>query len=169
MASTLDRTLNPGAALVIQTAGTASQTTQEGWAQVLANGAVSGFAVFALTVSNGSQEAVVPLETRNPGSFVLWFDNTGGYSTGVALANVATVSGSIGVVIRDASGEVLSSGSMTLAGLAHTSFMLAGQFAATANQSGTAEFQTPAGGQIAVLGIRANPNNAITTVPPLAE
>ncbi|MGD0200332.1 MAG: hypothetical protein ABSD27_06220 [Bryobacteraceae bacterium] len=169
LASTLDRTLNAGSALVIHIAGLDSQAALEGWGQLLTNGTISGFAVFGWKAASGDQEAVAPLETRNPGSFVLWFDNTGGYATGVALANIAAASGNIGVVVRDGDGAVLSSSSIALSGFAHTSFMLADRFATTANRSGTVEFQTPVGGQINLLAIRANPKGAITAVPPLVK
>src|ERR1700734_2010233 len=43
-------------------------------------------------------------------------------------------------------------------------------FPATANKRGTIEFDTPAGGQISVLGLRFTPpNNALTTIPALAN
>jgi hypothetical protein len=52
----------------------------------------------------------------------------------------------------------------------HTSFVLSNQFPVTANKRGTIEFDTPAYGQISVLGIRFTPpNNALTTIPALAS
>ncbi len=43
-------------------------------------------------------------------------------------------------------------------------------FPATANKRGTIEFDTPASGQIGVLGIRLTPpNNALTSIPALAN
>ena len=43
-------------------------------------------------------------------------------------------------------------------------------FPVTANKRGTIEFDTPAGGRISVLGLRFTPpNNALTTIPALAN
>jgi hypothetical protein len=169
LAFTLDRSLAPGAALVVQTAGQTSQATLSGWTQLLANGNISGFAVFAWNTGGGQQEAVVPLENRNPGSFVLWFDNTGGYTTGVALANVAAQAASVGVIIRDDTGGLLSSSAKTVPAQGHTQFMATDLSALTAGRRGTVEFQTPTGGQISVLGIRASPTSAITSTPAIAK
>jgi hypothetical protein len=169
LASTLDRTIGAGAELVIQTAGTASQATQEGWAQLLANGNIGGSAVFAWTTAVGTQEAVVPVETRNPSAFVLPFDYTGGYATGVALANVSNQAVSVPVILRDDTGASLgAAAAIGLPAYSHTSFMLAGSYPVVAGKRGTMELDTPAGGQVSALGIRATPGGAITTVPVLA-
>lgn len=169
LASTLDRTLGPGAALVIEMTGPESQPVQVGWAQLLTSGNIGSFAVFRQTSGNSDQEAVVPLENRTAAAYLLWYDNAAGYSTGVALANMAQQPASIGVVIRDDTGAVAVSDSITLAAQGHTSFSLADRYTATAQRRGTVEFQTPAGGQISVLGLRFNPKGAFSTVPPLAK
>src|ERR1019366_8351039 len=81
----------------------------------------------------------------------------------------------IPVVIRDDTGVVISfpGTTISLAGNAHTSFVLSDSvlgFPVTANKRGTIEFDTPAGGQISVLGLRFTPpNNALTTIPALAN
>ena len=55
-----------------------------GSAQLAASGAVDGFAIFHQVVT--TQEAVVPLETRNAFSYLLAFDNnTSGLVLGVKL------------------------------------------------------------------------------------
>ena len=107
LAATLDQTIGAGAQLIFQTAGTASQTTVESWVQLLANGGnVGGSAVFASTAAaTGTQEAVVPVETRNPTGFVLPFDYTGGYQTGVALANLSNQAVSVRVILCDTPGR----------------------------------------------------------------
>jgi hypothetical protein len=59
---------------------------------------------------------------------------------------------------------------LSLAANGHTSFVLSTQFPVTAGKRGTIEFDTPAGGQISVLGLRFSPpNNALTTIPALAN
>jgi hypothetical protein len=169
MAATLSRSLAAGAGLVIVTTGPASQATQQGWAQLLTDGSVTGFAVFAWAGSAGPQEAVAPLQGANAGSWVLWFDNTGGYATGVALANMALQAATVPVIVRDDTGAILAAGPVALATLAHGSFMVTAQYPQTAGRRGTIEFQTPAGGQIGVLGLRASGSGALTSVPALAK
>jgi hypothetical protein len=169
LASTLDETIAAGAEVVIETAGRSSQATVEGWGQLLANETVNGSAVYAWAAASGTQEAVVPVETRNPGAFVLPFNYTGGYQTGVALANLSGTAVNVPVVLRDPTGASLGTvASIPLAAYAHTSFMLATNYPAVANQFGEMELDTPPFGQISALGIRAAPDGAITTVPVLA-
>jgi hypothetical protein len=112
----------------------------------------------------------VPLETRNAGAYVLTFDNTSGYDTGVALANVSTQPANVTVIIRDDNGNILQSPVLSVPALGHTSFVLVNRFGVAAQRRGTLEFQTPAGGQISVLGIRYyNPTQAFSTIPALAK
>jgi hypothetical protein len=166
---TISRTLNPGATLLIQTTGPDTQPVQTGWAQLIANGNIGGHAVFAQTVGNTVQEAVVPIETRNLGDFVLPFDNVGGYDTGVAVANSTTASSNLAVIVRDDTGATLQSQTITLLAQGQTSFNLATRFPTAAQKRGTVEFSAPIGGQITVLGLRFNPTGAFSTVPPLGR
>jgi sugar lactone lactonase YvrE len=167
--STATLTLNPGAGQLIQTAGSANLPTQEGWTQLLATGSLSGFAAFQQANGTSIQEAVVPLETRNPMGFVIWYDNTGGNTTGIALANTSGQAGSIPVVIRDDTGAILQSTTIQLAADGYTSFDLASAYTPAAGVRGTVEFDTPAGGQISVLGIQFSPTGAFSTIPALTK
>ena len=144
-----------------------------GSVQLAGTGPVDGFAIFHQNLT--SQEAVVPMETRNASSYLLAFDNTNGLVLGVAVENVSAQNAVIPVIIRDDSGVVISEpgASISLAGNGHTSFVLSDPdsgFPITADKRGTIEFDTPAGGQISVLGLRFSPpNNALTTIPALAN
>jgi hypothetical protein len=169
-AASIDRTLAANASLVVGTAGSPTPPVLVGSAQLAAPGAVDGFAIFHQNVT--AQEAVVPMETRNAPSYVLAFDNTNGLVMGVALVNVSAASAIIPVIIRDDTGFVISTqgASISLVGNGHSSFVLSTQFPVTLNKRGTIEFDTPAGGQISVLGLRFTPpNNALTTIPALAN
>jgi len=170
-ASTLTSTLNAGAGLIIETTGPDNQQAQVGWAQLLTNGNVNGFAVFTQTVASRQeqQEAVAPLDNRHAGAYVLWFDNTSGFATGVAVANTSTLPASITMIIRDDTGTVSSTQTISLSARGHTSFDLGTQFGATAGLRGTLEFDTPPGGQISVLGLRFDPALAFTSVPAITE
>ena len=168
-ASTFTGTVKPGAELVIASTGPSSQSPQVGWAELLTTGNVSGFAVFMQAVGSSLQEAVVPLESRTPGGFVLSFDNTTNHATGVALANIATQSASVGIVIRDDDGTVLLTGSITLPAQGHSSFDLATNYPISSQHSGTVEFDTPPNGQFSVLGLRFNPTGAFSSIPAVAR
>jgi sugar lactone lactonase YvrE len=170
LGASIDRALPAYASLIIGTGGPQTPPVLVGSAQLAATGAVDGFAIFHQVVS--LQEAVVPLETRIASSYVLSFDNTNGLVLGVALQNVSAQDAVIGVVIRDETGMQISAPgtSISLPGSGHSSFGLSDQFPVTANTRGTIEFDTPAGGQISVLGLRFTPpNNALTTIPALAN
>jgi len=174
LAASFDQTLSANASLIISTTGPQTPPVQIGSAQLAATGAVDGFAIFHQIQT--SQEAVVPMETRNASSYLLAFDNTNGLVLGVAVENVLAQNAVIGVVIRDETGTVIGSSPgliptpISLAGNGHTSFVLSTQYPVTANIRGTIEFDTPVGGQISVLGLRFTPpNNALTTIPALAN
>jgi hypothetical protein len=166
--STFTGTLNAGAELVIISNGPASQPTKVGWAQLLANGNVSGSALFAWGGSS-LQEATAPFETSNPGAFVLSFDNTNGYATGVALVNTTTQSASVGVLIRDDAGAILLTTSIVLPGYGHTSFYLSTNYPVTSLRRGTVEYTAPSNGKINVLGIRFCPTGAFSSIPVIAK
>ena len=163
--ATFSQTIAAGATLVI---ATQANTALVGSAQLTTGGNVSGFAIFR---SPKGQEAVVPLETRNASHYVLAFDNTNQLVTGVALANVSIPSQAVavGVVLRDDTGATLGTATIDLGPSGHTSFLLAGSYAAVAGKRGTVEFDTPAGAQISALGLRATPTGAVTTIPVLAK
>ena len=169
----LDRTVVANGSLTITTAGPQTPPVLVGSAQLASTGTVDGFAIFHQIVTK--QEAVVPMETRNASSYLLAFDNTNGLVLGVAVANISAQNAIIPVIIRDDAGNVISAPGTTisLGGNGHTSFVLSDPilgFPVAANIRGTIEFDTPAGGHISVLGLRFTPpNNALTTIPALAN
>jgi hypothetical protein len=173
LAASFDQTLAANASLIVTSAGSQTPPVLVGSAQLSATGAVDGFAIFHQIVT--TQEAVVPMETRNANSYLLAFDNTNGLVLGVAVENLSAQNAIIPVVIRDDTGAVIGTpgASISLGGNGHMSFVLSDPtlgFPITANKRGTIEFDTPAGGQISVLGIRFSPpNNALTTIPALAN
>ena len=173
LATSFDRTLATNASLIVTTSGPQTPPVLVGSAQLAATGAVDGFAIFHLIP--GAQEAVVPMETRNASSYLLPFDNTGGVVLAAAVANVSPQAANVGIVIRDDTGTMIGTPGATIAlgANGHTAFVVPSQFPATANKRGTIEFDTPAGGQISLLGIRTTPltstTNTLTTIPALAN
>jgi hypothetical protein len=166
-ASTITQTIMAGGTLVVLTQGNNTGASLVGSAQLTATGNVSGFAIFRYNPTG--QEAIVPLETRNASPYVLAFDDTDGLATGVALANVSNQAANVPVVLRDDTGAQLGTATINLAAHGHTSFILANKYASVAGKRGTVEFRTPAGAQISVLGLRATPTGAVTTIPVLAK
>jgi hypothetical protein len=166
VASTLNQSLAANSLLIVDTQQASNPNAQVGSAQLLTSHNVGGFAVFEYNPTG--QEAVVPLETRNAPFYVLPFDNTGELATGVAIANIAAEPAEIVVVIRDETGAELYADTIMLAGQGHTSFMLTNRYSFTTGKRGTIQFDTPASGQIAALGLRAN-GGALTTLPVLAQ
>jgi hypothetical protein len=158
-------TLAPNAALLIDSPTTGA--LQTGYAQLTTDAGVGGFMRFRYAPTD--QEVIVPLETRKAGSYVLAFDNTSGIATDVAVTNLTPLPASIPVLIRDNTGAQVGSASVALPANGHSSFVLSDQFASTANQTGTAEFDAPVGGQISVLGLRVPPSGRFTTIPVLAS
>ena len=109
----------------------------------------------------------MPLETRNPTSFVLPFDNTTGLANGLAIANVASSAAAVKIIITDDSGvNNIVTDTLNLSARGHTSFVLTNKYALTALRRGTIILQAPAGGQISALGIRATTAGAYTSIPP---
>ena len=170
MKAWFEQQLSSNASLIATTAGPQTPPVLVGSAQLSATGPVDGFAIFHQIVT--AQEAVVPLESRIAGSYLLAFDNAGGATLGVAVENVSRQNATIPVTVRDDSGNLIaeSSSTISLGGNGHTSFVLSDKYPNTAGRRGTIEFDTPAGGQLSVLGLRFTPpNNALTTIPALAN
>jgi hypothetical protein len=160
-----------GASWLVQSAAPLSDPTPTiGSAQISRTGNVRGFVIFRYN-PNG-QEAVVPLENRNANAYILAFDNTSGKATGIAINSVSSQTVNVPVVVRDDTGNQIATDTLALSANAHVSFILGNQpndkYPATANVRGTVEFDTPPGGQIGVVGIRAN-GQAFTTLPALVK
>jgi len=173
--SSADPTLAAGAMLMLQANGPLADPLQTGSAQLTTTGNISGFVIFRYQ-PNG-QEAVVPLESRKAGAYLLAFDNTGGTATGIAVNTVSSGVANIAVIVRNDSGAQIGAHVLNLAANGHFSDTL-GQYSTTlqtvlfpetAGLRGTLEFDTPAGGEIGVLGIRVAVAHTFTTLPALAK
>lgn len=161
-ATALTQTLAPGQVLEVATQANDAASNISGSAQLTSTGSVSGFEIFRWNTY--AQEASVPLETRNPGSFALVFDHTGGLSTGVALANASTVAANIAANIFDDQGNLLQSVTIALPALGQEIFMLPVEYPITAGIRGMLELAVPSSGPISMIGLRTN-GTTLTTVP----
>jgi len=168
-ASSVDKTLAPNATLLVLSTGPSTSPLTIGSAQLTTDGNVGGFVIFRNNPF--AQEAVVPLETRNASAYILAFDNTSGKGTGIAINSVSSQTVNVPVVVRDDTGAQIATDTLQLPANAHLSFVLGNppnKYSATANIRGTIEFDTPPGGQISAVGIRAN-GQAFTTLPALVK
>jgi hypothetical protein len=176
LAASFDQTIQPGTELVIRTNGLITNAPIVGWAQVLTNGDITGFATYTDIVSisgaNTLQDAVVPLQPPTASKYILPYDNTNGNATGVAIANLTTLPLTVTVnwTFTGAVGGSASTHDMftlNLPPLGHIASYITQINSDTASQLGTMQLSTPSPGQMGVLGLRFNSTGAVSTVPPL--
>ena len=166
--STVSQTLALNALLLVDTNGSV-QTYNAGWGDLVTAGNVNGLELLRYTPSG--QEAMVPVQTGNAGSYVVAFDNTSlvnALGTGVAIANLSPQAASVSCIVLDDTGAQIATGSTSLAALGHSAFPLTVQYPGTTGKRGTIEFFTPSGGQISMMALRAN-GNAFTPLPAIAS
>jgi hypothetical protein len=167
--STVSQSQAAGATLLVQsTAPLSDPAPTIGSAQLTTDGHVGGFVIFRYN-PNG-QEAVVPLESRTAGGYIIAFDNTSGTATGIAINSVSSQAVNVPVAVRNDAGVQIASDTLNLAANGHLAFTLGSdKYPATANIRGTIEFDTPAGAQIGALGIRIPVAHTFTTLPALGK
>lgn len=164
--ATLERTLDAGATLLIESAAPPTGPVRVGWAELTSTGPVSGLAVFLQRSADGrEQEAAVPLESRTASGYLLQFDNTAGYSTGIAAANQTAGSLVLSVTQRDDAGNHLSTETISIPAKGHTSFDLKSRWPGLAGRRGTIEVRGAAAGSFSILGLRFHPQGPFTTLP----
>ena len=94
------------------------------------------------------------------------YDNTTGFVTGVAIANLsAAVSATLTTTIYDENGSLLSVQPVAVPVNGHTSFALPDRLGVTAGRRGIVVFQSPTTGGLAGIGLRFNGLGAFTSVP----
>ena len=152
-ASSVDRILEPGATLLVQSEAPVSAMTLVGWAEVLSSVPVAGFAIFRQrSRDDRDAEGTAPLETNRASRLVLPFDNMAGFATGVALVNLTADAVAINATIRDDNGVQIGLQPFALTAMGHTSFAVGDRFPMTNGRRGIIEFQNAAGGAITGLG-----------------
>jgi hypothetical protein len=163
-------TLPTAASITIETAGFARGLAQ-GWALMQRNvstDSIGGFAIFRFRVPGGQdQEAVVPIVDQFSGHFVLLFDNTSSFVSGIAIANPTNTNVSIPVNIRDESGLIIDQQYIALGPFAHIAFNAPDQWQSTVGRAGAIEFLTSGFG-VGALGLRFN-GFAFTSFPVLTN
>jgi len=164
-ASSVTATLNPNSTLLISM-GEQAASTVVGWADVQSTAVLGGYAIFRWTPQSGSpEEGTVPLQGQFPSTFTLPYDNTAGFVTGVALANLSPAAASVTATAWDDSGNELGRQTVELGGSGHTSFDLPTGIPQTAGRFGVVTFASTATGGIAGVGLRFSPFGTFTSVP----
>jgi len=163
----LTRVMSPLSTFRVDSQAIGAVRPTVGAAQLTGDAGVDAFIRFRYLPT--MQEAVVPLETRKTASYVLAFDNTERFLTGIAIANGEAAPAIIRVNVRDDSGAAIQTNTISLPSLGHFSFVVSDLFADAANKRGTVECETPAGGRISVSGLRFSPRRTFTTIPVLTN
>ena len=165
-ASSVERTVPPGATLLIESEAPSSATVV-GWADVISSGPVAGFAIFRQRGPDGrDSEGTSPFESGGTASVLLPYDNTAGFVTGVALVNGTGDAVIVTATIRDDNGAQIGLQAVALPAMGHTSFEVADRFSVTSGRRGIIEFRNTAGGAVTGLGLRFSPFGSFTSIPP---
>ena len=163
--SSVERAMPASSSLLIELDAQISATVV-GWAEVQASAPVSGYAIFRQRGGDGrDSEGTSPLETRAQGGVLVPFDNLTGYSTGVALVNLAAAQASVTAIWRDESGVEIGRDTLSVAGSGHTSFSLPDKYPVLSGRRGVVEFLSSQTAGLAALGLRFNPTLSFTSVP----
>lgn len=157
------RTLAAGETLLIPTPDAASFVS--GWVEAKLPAGVSGYAVFRQSVTGrDDNEAVVLLSDDSKSAWTLVHDDAG-FITGVAVVNPGSASVSVNYTARNAAGQQVGSGTLTLPARGKAVAVLRDLpgLSAIAGQRGAVEFRVTSG-SLAVLGLRFGAS-AFTSIP----
>gem|GEM_PF-2906601 len=159
----------PGSSVTLRTTGEPA-VVEQGWGEIFSTGYwVSGFAVFEQSIpGRPEQEAAVPINYAAPRRILLPFDNTSGFTTSVAVANISETDASIiNLVFRDTAGNRITTQTLGLPARGHTAFELIQSYPVLKGIAGTLEFSTTAG-ETSALGLRFTDSGAYTTFKAIA-
>lgn len=161
----LDVTLPVTEGITIETTGMAGQV-QQGWAYIereRADDVLGGMCVFrARNPGRSDFEAIVPLVSEFDTRFVMFYENTRGYVTSMAIANPSLDTIQVDATIRDEDSNVLDRRQIVLGPFKHEAFSLPTRWPATANKRGVIEF-TSTGWGASAMGLLFNPTGAFTS------
>jgi hypothetical protein len=154
-ATSVSNSISIGGSMVVQTDG--GPVVRQGWASLSTTGGkIAGTAVFRSHLADRADdfEAAVPLASQVDHRFIIAFDNTSGFVTGIALANPDPVPSAAQIVVtfRDESGTQIVTRPLSLAAKGHTAFLVDLNYPETAGKRGVVEFNSV--NHIAGLGLR---------------
>jgi len=175
-----DIALAPGATVLVHTPDRAAALT-EGFGELVASPGVQAFAIFTWYVpGRQNQDGTAP--AAYPGTDILVpFDNSPGFSTGIAVVNTSGAAEALNVKAVLAAGGTFTATLPSIPAQGHAAFSLATQFPELAGQQGTVELSTQAEileatakqerprviavPTFSVIGLRFNPTGAFTSLP----
>lgn len=156
--------------ITFRTSGTSS-TLNQGWAMLGIIGTDYGVGITAIFTHRvpgqpGYEAAALASDGVEGGAY-LPYDNTSGYSAGVAILNPDSfLSSTIPIDVLDEQGAVMLSDKIQLAAGNKTSFAVSDRWPQTANRRGMLRFGAGVY-PLALLGLRFAPDGAFATVPSL--
>ena len=170
-ASSLEYSLDPGAMFVVETEAPDALETLAGWAELQSPESIVGFAVLRHRIGPGRDtEAMLVFEQPKGPALVLPYDNSGGFQTGIAIANLSPNSrADLILVLRDEAGSTISQESVPLPARGHVAFAVSDRFSVLSGRRGTLEVRSSLGDGITVLGLRFNPFGSFTSVPVMSR
>jgi hypothetical protein len=171
-ASSLSISVPPNATVVLETSGT-SNATVVGWAELIVP-ASSSLAISTIFRQHIDQhpdfEASVVASPVFAKPLTFPFDNRSGCATGIAVVNESMLNaGTVGVTIRDGSGQLLQVDTITLGPGNHLSFSLNARYPTLAGQRGTITFSPDYAAWLGAVAFRFNPTGPFTTLAPLVR
>jgi hypothetical protein len=162
-----------GDTVFLHTPGTGA-TTSVGWGQMIVSPGIMAYAIFTQRIPGQADQDGTASGESAMERFLVPFDNTSGFVTGVAIANPTAGSITISVNVITETGAV-SQASISLPPQGHAAFALSDRVPTTAGHRGLAEFYIPgagtrsATGTLSMLALRFNPTGAFTTAPVYAQ
>lgn len=164
--SSVQRTIPPRGTLIVESEA-AGSAILVGWAEVRSAAPVAGFAIFRQKHGSGvDSEGTSPLESAALQSYLQPMDNLSGFSTGIALVNLAPDEpAGVTAVLYDERGQEFVRGGINLPPNGHTSFSVTSLFPSAAGKRGFIEFRADRPAGIMGLGLRFQPTLSFTSVP----
>ena len=152
---------------MVETEAPDALETLVGWAELESPQSVIGYAVLRWKLGPARDtEAMLPFEQRKGSSFILPFDNSSGFLTGIAIANQSPDSPTeVTLLLRDEAGATISTEALPLPARGHTSFVASERYPVLSGRRGTIEVQSNTADGVTALGLRFSPFGSFTSVP----
>ena len=159
----LSGSIPAGGSTFAETPGNFFSGLLEGWAEVASTGRIGILTIFRQSVPGRMDAEGAVTNTLSGARVFLPFDNTQGFTTGVAVANTnPTQTLNVSLLFQTDSG-VQSMGSLSIAPHAHQVYVLPSSFPSVSGARGTVLF-TASTPDIAVLGLRFSPGGSFTSL-----
>lgn len=166
-ATSFDCPLGPGATAAVETEAPDAAQILTGWVELQTSDDVIGFAVLRSQITKErTAEAMLSFDVGKAAAFIVPYDNTVGFETGLAIMNYSADSAAE-LVLRlcDEAGNTISTESLPLVPRGHISFAASERFPAASERRGTIEVRNSSGNPISVVGLRFSRSGSFTSIP----